>query len=131
MKSFKQHLEEQCDLVGYKQIQAFEKFVDRMFEKFGIDFNFTRHFGDRMSDDRNDPCIRMQELADFIKKIYRNQGKSIKSVAGAEAVIKDIQNDLNIPIVVKYDSREDDFDVVMKTVMRKKNFRTPNKVIRY
>jgi len=118
-------------LVGYKQIRAFEKFVDRMFEKFGIDFNFTRHFGDRMSDDRNDPCIRMQELADLIKKIYRKEGKSIKSIAGAEAVIKDIQSDLNIPIVVNYDSKQDDFDVVMKTVMRKKNFRTPNKVIKY
>lgn len=131
MKSFRQHLEEQCDLVGYKQIQAFEKFVDRMFEKFGIDFNFTRHFGDRMGDSRNNPCIRMKELADFVKKIYSKEGKSIKSVAGAEAVIKDIQSDLNIPIVVNYDSKQDEFDVVMKTVMRKKNFRTPNKVIKY
>jgi len=123
--------ESNCDLIGMKQIKAFEKFVDRMFEKFGIDFNFTRHFSDRMSDDRNNPCITMQELADFIKKIYAKQGKSIKSIAGAEAVIKDLQSDLNIPIAVEYDTKNDEFDVVMKTVMRKKNFRTPNKVIKY
>lgn len=123
--------EAQCDLVGIKQIKEFEKFVDRMFQKFGIDFNFTRHFADRMSDDRNDPCITMKELAQFITKIYKNQGKSLKGVSGAEAVIKDLQTDLNIPVAVEYDARNDEFDVVMKTIMRKKNFKTPNKVIKY
>jgi len=123
--------EAQCDLVGVKQIKEFEKFVDRMFQKFGIDFNFTRHFADRMSDDRNDPCITMKELAQFITKIYKNQGKSLKGVSGAEAVIKDLQTDLNIPVAVEYDARNDEFDVVMKTIMRKKNFKTPNKVIKY
>lgn len=132
MLSFKQHLQEaQCDLVGMKQIKQFEKIVDQLFKKFDIDFNFTRHFADRMSDERNTPCITMKELADFIKKIYAKQGKSLKGVAGAEAVVKDIQKDLNIPVAVKYDQRKDEFDVVMKTIMRKKNFKTPNKVITY
>lgn len=133
MKTFKTYIQEQstCDLVGMKKIKAFEKFVDRMFEKFGIDFKFTKHFGERMGDDRNNPCITMKELADFVKKVYSKQGKSLKSVAGAEAVIKDMQSDLNIPVAVEYDSKNDEFDVVMKTIMRKKNFRTPNKVIKY
>jgi hypothetical protein len=52
-------------------------------------------------------------------------------MAGAEAVIKDMQSDLNIPVAVEYDSKNDEFDIVMKTIMRKKNFRTPNKVITY
>ena len=132
MKSFDTHLNEKaCDLVGMNQIKAFEKFVDNMFKRFNIDFNFTKHFGDRMGDDRNKPCISMKELADFIKKIYKRQGKSIKGVAGAEAVIKDMQSDLNIPVAVKYDQKNDEFDVVMKTIMRKKNFHTPDKVIKY
>lgn len=133
MKSFKQHLSEaeECQLVGMKQIKAFEKVVDQLFKKFGIDFNFTRHFADRMGDERNDPCITMKELADFIKKVYARQGKSLKGIAGAEAVIKDMQKDLNIPVAVTYDQRNDEFDVVMKTIMRKKNFKTPNKVIKY
>ena len=132
MYSFKQHLQEaQCDLVGMKQIKQFEKIVDQLFKKFDIDFNFTRHFADRMSDERNTPCITMKELAEFIKKIYAKQGKSLKGVAGAEAVVKDIQKDLNIPVAVTYDQRNDEFDVVMKTIMRKKNFKTPNKVITY
>jgi Ni,Fe-hydrogenase III component G len=133
MKSFKTFVAEQksCDLIGMDQIKAFEKFVDRMFEKFNIDFKFTKHFGERMSDSRNTPCIKLKELADFVKKIYAKQGKSLKGVAGAEAVIKDMQSDLNIPVAVEYDSKNDEFDVVMKTIMRKKNFRTPNKVIKY
>ena len=132
MKRFNSYLDERaCDLVTMKQIKAFEKFVDNMFKRFNIDFNFTKHFGDRMGDDRNDPCITMKELADFIKKVYKRQGKSIKGVAGAEAVIKDMQSDLNIPVAVKYDQKNDEFDVVMKTIMRKKNFHTPDKVIKY
>lgn len=132
MLSFKQHLQEaQCDLVGMKQIKEFEKIVDQLFNKFKLDFNFTRHFADRMSDERNDPCITLKELAEFIKKVYKQQGKSLKGVAGAEAVIKDMQKDLNIPVAVTYDQRNDEFDVVMKTIMRKKNFKTPNKIIRY
>jgi|TARA_R110000782_G_scaffold76289_2_gene151850 homoserine dehydrogenase len=132
MLSFKQHLTEaQCDLIGMKQIQQFEKIVDQLFKKFDIDFKFTRHFADRMSDERNNPCITLKELAEFIKKIYAKQGKSLKGIAGAEAVVKDIQKDLNIPVAVTYDQRNDEFDVVMKTIMRKKNFKTPNKIIRY
>jgi len=133
MIRFRQFLYEQdkCDLISYRHMKEFEKFVDRMFQKFHIDFNFTKHFADRMSDNRNNPCIKMQELADFIKKIYKNSGKSIKSVEGSEAVIKDMQSDLNIPIAVTYDSRNDEFDVAAKTIMRKKNFSTPNRTIRF
>ena len=84
-----------------------------------------------MGDERNTPCISLKELADFIKKVYAQKGKSIKDVAGAEAVLKDIQKDLNIPVAVTYDRRNDEFDVVMKTIMRKKNFRSPDKFINY
>ena len=122
---------ETCQLVGRNQIKQFESVVDKLFKKYGIDFEFTKHFGERMSHERNNPCITLKELADFIKKIYARQGKSLKGVAGAEAVIKDMQKDLNIPVVVKYDRRNDEFDVVMKTIMRKRNFKTPNEVIKY
>lgn len=135
MKSFKQHLTEaeakSCDLIGMKQIKTFEKVVDKLFDKYNIDFNFTRHFGERMSDARNTPCITLKELADFIKKMYAKQGKSLKGVAGTEAVLKDIQKDLNIPVAVEYDAKNDEFDVVMKTIMRKKNFKSPDKFINY
>jgi hypothetical protein len=122
--------DEVCDIISAAHMKEFEKFVDRMFQKFNIDFDFTKHFRERMGDDRNKPCISMKELASVIKKIYNRQGKSIKDVAGAEAVIKDIQSDLNIPVAVEYNPKQDEFRVAMKTIMRKKNFSTPNKIIK-
>ena len=121
----------QNGLIGLDQIKKFESVVDKLFAKYDIDFNFTRHFGDRMDDSRNNPSITLKELAEFIKKMYKRQGKSIKSIAGAEAVLKDIQSDLNIPVAVTYDRNNDEFDVVLKTIMRKKNFTSPDKVIKY
>ena len=121
----------QNGLIGLDQIKKFESVVDKLFAKYNIDFNFTRHFGDRMDDSRNNPSITLKELAEFIKKMYKRQGKSIKGVAGAEAVLKDIQSNLNIPVAVTYDSKNDEFDVVLKTIMRKKNFTSPDKVIKY
>jgi len=121
----------QNGLIGLDQIKKFESVVDKLFAKYDIDFNFTRHFGDRMDDSRNNPSITLKELAEFIKKMYKRQGKSIKGVAGAEAVLKDIQSDLNIPVAVTYDRNNDEFDVVLKTIMRKKNFTSPDKIIKY
>jgi hypothetical protein len=123
--------ENSCALVTREQMKRFESVVDQLFKKYGIDFEFTKHFGERLSHGRNDPCITLKELAEFIKRIYASQGRKLKGIVGAEAVLKDIQKNLNIPVAVEYDSRNDEIDVVMKTIMRKANFRTPNKIIKY
>jgi hypothetical protein len=41
----------------------------------------------------------------------------------AEAVIQDMRTDLNTPFVIQYD-RKGGLDLVLKTIMRKKNFLT-------
>ncbi len=125
-------LSEESDVeITASKMKDFEKFVDRMFEKFKIDFEFTKHFGERMNDERNSPKIKLKELADLIKKIYNKNGNPLKGQAGAELVVKDLQSDLNMPIVVKYDEKNDEIDIVAKTIMRKKNFSTPNPVVKY
>ena len=111
---------ETCNLVGRTQIKTFEKLLNDLFDKFGIDFAFTKHFHERLNSDRNIPCISLADLSNFMKKIYKRQGKSLKNVVGAQTVIKEIQSNLNIPVVVQYNQRKDEFDVVMKTIMRKK-----------
>ena len=121
---------EEVEITASK-MKDFEKFVDRMFEKFKIDFEFTKHFGERMNDERNSPKIKLKELADLIKKIYAKNGNPLKGQAGAELVVKDLQSDLNMPIVVKYDEKNDEIDIVAKTIMRKKNFTTTSPVIKY
>ena len=124
---------EVCPVISKDHMKAFEKFVDRMFDKFGIDFDFTKHFRDRMSDERNNPCIDMKELAALIQKIYKKKtaGQNILSKhVDSEVVLKDIQSDLNMPIAIEYDRKNDGLRVVGKTIMRKKNFRTPNPIVK-
>lgn len=131
--AFEHTIKEEADdtEITASKMKDFEKFVDRMFEKFKIDFEFTKHFGERMNDDRNSPKIKLKELADLIKKIYAKHGNPLKDKPGAEMVVKDLQSDLNMPVVVKYDSKNDEIDIVAKTIMRKKNFSTPNPVVKY
>ena len=117
--------------VTQKQISDLEKFADRLLDKFGVDVEFTRHFADRMNDDRNDPKITIPELQRFFKKIAKNKAKDIKQNADSEAVLNDIQADLNLPVVINFDRDKEEFEVVNKTIMRKKNFKTSNKVIKY
>jgi hypothetical protein len=69
----------------------------------------------------------------MIQKIYKKYQKGEKSLnnfVNTEAVIKDIQTDLNMPIVVEYNRKSDELVVTSKTIMRKKNFRTPNSELR-
>ena len=135
MLRFKQFVTEaeSCPILTTAHMKAFEQFVDKMFAKFNIDFDFTKHFRERMTDSRNDPCIDMKELAGMIQKIYKkyqNGEKSLSKFVDAEAVIKDMQTDLNMPIAVEYDRKSDDLVVIAKTIMRKKNFRTPSPEIK-
>lgn len=111
------------------QLNDLEKFGDRLLKKFNIDIEFTRHFADRMNDKRNKPSIKVTELQRLFKKIAKNKGKDVKKHGDAEAVLKDLQSDLNLPVVVNYKNGE--FEVVNKTIMRKKNFKTTSPEIKY
>jgi hypothetical protein len=82
-----------------------------------------------MSDERNVPCINVQELKDFFRKVYNNKGMKIKGNRGIEAILKDMQKSLNMPVVIDY--RNGEVELTFKTIMRKKNFTSPNKVISY
>ena len=115
--------------VSQGQLNDLEKFGDRLLKKFNIDIEFTRHFADRMNDKRNDPAIKVTELQRLFKKIAKNKGKDVKKHGDAEAVLKDMQSDLNLPVVVNYKNGE--FEVVNKTIMRKKNFKTTSPEIKY
>jgi len=125
---FEAHINED---VTQKQLSDLEKFADRLLDKFGVDVEFTRHFADRMNDDRNKPKITIPELQRFFKKVAKNKAKDIKQLGDSEAVLKDIQADLNLPVVINYDKNKEEFEVVNKTIMRKKDFKTPDKVVKY
>ena len=124
-KAFKDMYEE----VSQRELNDLEKFADRLLNKFDVDIEFTRHFADRMNDKRNKPAITVPELKSLFKKMADNKGKKIKKYGNKEAILKDIQSDLNLPIVVNWKNGE--FEVVHKTIMRKKNFKSPDPEVKY
>lgn len=108
-------------------LNKLEQYVDRLFATLGIDVEFTRHFLDRVNDPRNVKPITIQELAMLFKKTYSKWGKKIAQLGpDAQAVIKDMSTDINMPFVLNWDPRNQELDLVAKTVMRKKNFTTSN-----
>lgn len=116
--------------VTQAQIKDLEKFADRLLSKFDVDVEFTKHFADRMNDERNNPPIKISELQSLFKKIAKDKAKKIKDHPNSQVVLKDMQKDLNLPIVVDLD-KKGEVEVRHKTIMRKKNFTTPNDVVKY
>lgn len=108
-----------------QDLDGVEKYADRLYKAVGIDVEFTRHFLDRVNDTRNKKQITVAELIRLFKQSYKKYGKKIAKLGpDAEAVINDMQTDVNMPFVLKWDGKE--LDLVAKTVMRKKDFKTPD-----
>ena len=110
------------------QLDALEKALDKVFAQVGIDVEFTRHFLDRVNDERNVRQITIQELAILFKKEFQKYAKPIAQLGpDAQAVLKDLSSDINVPFALVWDSANQELDLIAKTVMRKKDFKTPNK----
>ena len=96
----------------------------------GIDVEFTRHFLDRVNDERNKKPINQAELVRLFRLTYKKHGKKIASMnPDAQAVIHDMETDVNMPFVLNLD-KDGMIDLVAKTVMRKKDFKTSNQKLR-
>ena len=108
-------------------LDQIEKYADKLFAAVGIDVEFTNHFLDRANDDRNKKPISSAELIGLFKRTYRKHGKAIPQMGPkAQAVIKDMKTDINVPFVLNID-KEGMLELVAKTVMRKHNFKTSNR----
>jgi hypothetical protein len=116
-------LRELHEEVTQSQLADVEKFADRLWGKLGIDVEFTKHFVQRMNDERNGKEISAAELIRLFKKEYEKYGKDIKQIDDAgEALMADLLTNVNLPFVIR--DRKDGKELVAKTVMRKKNFKT-------
>ena len=123
MKKFKEYISEEITKNDLDQI---EKYADKLFAVVGIDIEFTRHFLDRVNDARNKKPISSAELIRLFRLTYKKYGKKIPKMGPkAQAVIHDMETDINMPFVLNID-RSGMLDLVAKTVMRKKNFKTSN-----
>tara|TARA_E500000318_G_scaffold49037_1_gene46123 strand:- start:3561 stop:4040 length:480 start_codon:yes stop_codon:yes gene_type:complete len=116
--------------VRQSDIDQLERYADRLFKAVGIDVDFTRHFLDRVNDKRNIKQITPSELTRLFKQAYKKYGKKIAQLGpDAEAVLNDMQTDINMPFALKWDGKE--LDLIAKTVMRKKNFGTSNQKLSF
>jgi hypothetical protein len=115
--------------VSAVDIKNLEKFADRIFADVGIDVEFTKHFLDRVNDERNDKPIVPAELTRLFKQERKRYGKPIAQMGpDSEAVMRDLQTNINVPFALVLDKSNDELDLIAKTIMRKDNFTTPNRV---
>jgi hypothetical protein len=122
MKAFKEFITED---LSKSDLDAVERMADKLFAKVGIDVEFTRHFLDRVNDARNKKPISSGELVRIFKLTYKKHGSKISKLGkNAEAIMHDINSHVNIPFVLKWDEKNQEFDMISKTVMRKKDFKS-------
>jgi hypothetical protein len=117
-------IRELMEAVTQAELDQVERFADALWGKLGVDVEFTRHFMDRVNDERNGKPISPAELIRLFKKEYERNGKPISQLDGSEGVMKDLLTTINLPFVIK--DTQNGKELVAKTVMRKDQFKTPD-----
>jgi hypothetical protein len=119
------------EIVTQSDLDGVEAYLDRLFAATGLDIEFTSHFVDRINDARNRKQITVDELEDLFVKTYEDYGTEIPKLGSrAEAVIVDMQSDINVPFVLQYNSSTKKLELISKTIMRKQNFQTSSKKLK-
>lgn len=112
-------------------LNRLEQYLDALYAKDNVDFEFTRHFLDRVNDARNKRQITFNELLTMFGKAEQKYGKKIAKMGDhSQAVITDINSHINSPFVLEWNPKKKMFDLIAKTVMRKPNFKTSNQVLK-
>lgn len=120
------------ETISPQQLNELEKYIDRLFSAVGLDIEFTHHFKQRLGDPRNRKPITIMELQRLFKKVHKqmHRGKDLVELGPeAEAVLKDLATNINIPFVLNWDKQNQEFDLIAKTVMRKPDFKTSNDIL--
>lgn len=121
--------EEGGTVINKDDLRKLEFYANNFFHTLGIDVNFGYHFFDRVNDPRNRKQITLDELSKLFQDEYRKWGKKIAQLGpDSEAVLKDMSSDINVPFVLTWDRHNQELTLKAKTVMRKKNFHTPDPV---
>jgi len=115
------------EFVTQSELDDVERIADEWFEDYGIDVQFTKHFIERVNDERNGKPISAEELEDLFTQTAEKYGEKLANLPDDyQAVLFKLRNDINLPFALNYDEKNNEMDLVAKTVMRKKNFQTSN-----
>jgi hypothetical protein len=117
------------EFVSQNQLNDVERFAEKLFKKYNIDVDFTRHFFDRVNDERNVKIggseITVPELQRLFKKEQRQWGKKLAALPdGEEGVMKDKETSINVPFVKKDTPEPQPDKIITKTAMKKPNFKS-------
>ena len=66
-------------------LDQLERYADKLFAAVGIDVEFTRHFLDRVNDERNKKQITTAELTRLFKQSFKKYGKKIAQLGNFDA----------------------------------------------
>jgi hypothetical protein len=114
------------EIVPEPEIDDIDDYADDVLDP--IDIDIPPHFVDRVNDKRNHPPIKTDELYNFFDKLSDEKDELADLLDQGEVVATDSDTDINIPLTK--DERESELRnkvvAVAKTIMRKRNFVTPN-----
>ena len=68
-------------------------------------------------------------INEVVKGLKFDSTVALNEFQDAEAVLQDMRTDINTPFIIEYDRRTGELDLLLKTIMRKKNFMTTNEII--
>jgi hypothetical protein len=102
-------------------VQAVDQFADKILNPVDVDLT-SKHFFDRLNDPRNEKDINQAELIGFFKRLSRSKKKFIEFLDTYKQVVAtDDRTNINIPFMKRANR------AIAKTIMRKKDFKTPDK----
>jgi hypothetical protein len=109
----------QVDEMSQTALQSVEDYADK--ELAPLDIDFSNHFFDRLNDPRNIKPISPAELIGFFKRLARKKDELNSFLTKyREIVASDNRTNINIPLVQMANK------IIAKTIMRKKDFQTPD-----
>jgi hypothetical protein len=112
-----------ADFITKDDVEFVDDMADRKLAPVDIDLS-GGHFFDRLNDPRNFPDISVEELEDFFDKLSDEKDEFIEFLKKyKDVVVKDTETNINIPFMKMANK------AIAKTIMRKKNFMTSNKVL--
>jgi len=111
------------DFITQDDVEFVDDFADKKLAPIDVDLT-GNHFFDRLNDPRNRPDISVEELEEFFDKLSDEKEEFIEFLRKyKDVVVKDTDTNINIPFMKRANK------AIAKTIMRKKNFMTSNKVL--
>ena len=112
-----------ADFISKGDVEFVDDMADRKLAPVDVDLS-GGHFFDRLNDPRNFPDISIDELEEFFDKLADEKEAFIEFLRKyKDVVVKDTDSNINIPFMKRANK------AIAKTIMRKKNFKTPNVVL--